>query len=398
MRDSNPLTILCLASYEKGHDFFRECKQQGWRVLLLTQTELKGAAWPHEAIDELFMLPDMYNRQELIAGVSFLARTERIDRIVALDDFDVEQAAALREHLRLPGMGESTARFFRDKLAMRVRAAEVGALVPPFIHVLNHKSLQAFVERVPPPWVLKPRSEASSVGIQKLSRPEELWIALDTLGERQAFHLLEQFVAGPVYHVDSLVADGTVVFAETHRYAVPLFEVAHGGGIFCSRTLPRGSADAQALQQVNRHVLNGLGLQCGAAHTEFIKGEDGQFYFLETSARVGGAYIAELVAAATDVNLWREWAKIEVGGQSYVLPPARNNYAGVVICLARQEQPDMSAYQDPEIVLRVDKHHHAGLVVASSNPQRIDELLDDYLRRFATDFYAFHPAPDKPTS
>ncbi len=391
-------TILCLASYEKGHDFIRECKQQGWRVLLLTQTALKDAAWPREAIDDLFMLPDMYNRQELVAGVSYLARTECIDKIAALDDFDVELAAALREHLRVPGMGESTARFFRDKLAMRMRAAELGIPVPPFNHALNQNALQAFMEHVPPPWVLKPRSEASSVGIQKLNQPAALWTALESLADRQSFYLLEQFIAGPVYHVDSLVADGAVVFAETHRYATPLLEVSQGGGIFCSRTLRRGSDDEQTLLQHNRDVLRGLGLEQGAAHTEFIKGEDGHFYFLETAARVGGANIAELVAAATDVNLWREWAKLEVGLQPYSPPPPRQDYAGIVICLARQEHPDMSAYQDPEIVVRINKQHHAGLIVASSNPDRIDALLDDYLQRFASDFYAYHPAPDKPTS
>ncbi len=58
----------------------------------------------------------------------------------------------------------------------------------------------------------------------------------------------------------------------------------------------------------------------------------------------------------------------------------------------------MSAYQSPEIVLRVNRHHHAGLIVASSNPDRIDALLDDYLQCFAADFYAYHPTPDKPTS
>ena len=74
----------------------------------------------------------------IINTVSYMARWQPIDRIVALDEFDMENAAALREHLRIPGMGLTTVRHFRDKLAMRGRAKEEGINVPEFIHVLNH--------------------------------------------------------------------------------------------------------------------------------------------------------------------------------------------------------------------------------------------------------------------
>ncbi len=398
MVGSRPTTILCLASYEKGHDFIRECKQQGCRVLLLTQPDLRDAEWPREAIDEIFFLADMYNRHELITGVSYLARTERIDRIAALDDFDVEMAAALREHLRVPGIGDTVARYFRDKLAMRFKAREEGFLVPDFVPVLHHETLREWMEHVPAPWVLKPRSEASAVGIKIIHAQHEMWSAIDQLGDRQSFYLVEQYISGPVYHVDSIVVDNDVVFAEAQRYAVPLLDVVQGGGIFSSRTLPRGEADDQALKEVNRRLLKALGLQRGVAHTEFIKGNDGKFYFLETSARVGGANIAELVEAATGVNLWREWAKIEVGSQPYSLPPTKHEYAGVIISLARQDYPDMSAYSDSEVVWRLNKRHHAGLVVASADFQRVYMLLEDYLHRFANDFYTSLPEPEKPTS
>src|SRR5689334_15338110 len=105
------MTILCLASYEKGHEFLRECKRQGCTVLLLTSESIKDKAqWPRETIDEIFYMPDQkqeWNRADVIKGVSYLARTHVLDRIVALDDFDVETASALREHLRVPGMGET---------------------------------------------------------------------------------------------------------------------------------------------------------------------------------------------------------------------------------------------------------------------------------------------------
>src|SRR5436853_5107198 len=97
------LTILCIATYEKGADFIRECKRLGCRVLLLTADSLATAGWPRDAIDEFFYIPRTIEREDLLKGVSYLARTERLDRIAALDDFDVETAALIREHLRIPG-------------------------------------------------------------------------------------------------------------------------------------------------------------------------------------------------------------------------------------------------------------------------------------------------------
>jgi biotin carboxylase len=396
----HPITMLCLASYEKGEAFLRECRRQGCRVILITVENLRDASWPREAIDEVFYMPNNYSRDDIIKGVSYLARTQVIDRIVPLDEYDQETAALVREHLRTPGMGDTTARHFRDKLAMRVKARSAGILVPDFVHVLNYDRLREFMSRVPPPWVLKPRSEAASMGIKKLAASDELWPLLDALGDRQSFYVLEKYLPGDIFHVDSIVSEREVVFAVAHKYGHPPMDVSLGG-IFTTQKIPRQSADAQALDSLNREVINTLGLVRGVTHTEFIKSrEDGQFYFLETAARVGGANIAEAIEASTGLNIWAEWARIEIAGEgnSYVLPPHRDDYAGVIISLARQEHPDTSAYDDAEIVYRLNKPHHAGLVVASTDPQRVAQLLESYSRRFYEDFYATAPPLDKHAS
>ena len=174
------------------------------RVYLLTVEKLRDADWPRDQLDEIFYMPSLFNEQDMIYAVSYLARTRPLDRIVALDDYDVEMAAALREHLRLPGMGDTTTRYFRDKLAMRVRARDRGIRVPDFVHVLNYDQLRDFMWRVPAPWVLKPRSEASSLGIKKINSSDELWPAIETLGDRQSYYVLEQYIPGNVFHVDAI--------------------------------------------------------------------------------------------------------------------------------------------------------------------------------------------------
>lgn len=409
MSSSSPMsgagvTIVCLASYFKGEDFLAECRRQGCRVLLVTSKSLEHAAWPRESVDEFFYVPDVdkeWKINDVMLGLSHVAKTESIGRIVALDEFDVETAAILREHLRVTGMGQTTARYFRDKLAMRTRAAAEGLPVPAFIHVLNHRKLNEFMERVAPPWVLKPRSIAGSIGVKKLHDQLEFWDAVNALGDQQSFYLLEQFIRGDVYHVDAITYDRRVLFSIASKYGRPPMEVSQTGDIFTTRTLLPGSPEDRELGELNQQVLKAFGLILGASHSEFIRARDGKLYFLETAARVGGAHINELVEASTGINLWAEWAKTEIaGGRSpYAVPAHRFQYAGLLISLARQEWPDTTAYSDPEIVWRMnDKSHHVGLIVRAEDQQRVEQLVREYAQRFHHDFFAYEPPRDKPTA
>jgi biotin carboxylase len=397
-----PITIVCLSSYFKGNRFIETCKKEGCTVILLTVESKLNEPWCRELIDEVFALPDFKDHQAVIHSLSYLARTREIDRLAPLDDYDVELVARLREHLRVPGMGETTARYFRDKLAMRARAEFTGLPIPRFVHILNHDRIGRFLREVPAPWMFKPRGEASSLGITKCTHPDEVWARVEQLGDRQSSYLLEEMIAGDVYHVDSIVSEGTVLFAEAHRYCRPLFEVTHEGGIFATMTIPRDDAATRELLALNQELVTKLGFVRGVLHTEYIRGAaDGKFYFLETAARVGGAHIVELVEGSTGVNLWAEWARIEIaqGEWPYDGPrPTHRQYGGLIVSLARQEVPDTSAYTDAEICWRLDKKNHAGFVLRSPSYARIAGLMESYMGRIQQDFFATLPAPAKPPS
>lgn len=393
--------ILCLTTFEKGRALMEECAALGCRVVLLTVDKLRDGDWPREILEELVTMPEGMTLEQVTNTVTYLARTKKFDRLIALDEFDMETVAHLREHMRIPGMGLSTTLHFRDKLTMRIEAERAGVAVPEFTPVLNYEDLRRWMERVPAPWVLKPRAEASAIGIRRMHNAEEVWRALDTLGDRQSYYLLEQFVTGAIYHVDSVVSERAVVFAAVSGYGKPPMQVMHEGGVFTTRVLERESLEAQELTVLNVDVLTALGMVRGVTHAEFIRGTDGRNYFLEVGARVGGAFIADVVESATGVNLWREWARIEVAalrGEPYRMPVDQGLYAGSVLCLARMAEPDTSMFQDREIVLRLKKHHHAGLVVRSADPERVRALLEGYAARFAEEYLAIEPVPDRPTA
>jgi hypothetical protein len=393
-------TFLCLASYFKGNRFLERLKAEGCTVYLLTVESALQEKWARHACDDVFAVNNFHDLRGLINAVAYLMRSHKIDRIVALDDFDVEVGAHLREHFRMThsGPGESQARFFRDKLAMRTKARELGIRIPDFCPIFNHDAVREFLARVPGPWLVKPRSEASAAGIRKLNHADEVWRRIEELGDEQSFHLIEQMVPGDLFHVDSLCANGKVIFAEVNAYWRPLLDVYHGGGIYATRTFPRDRPEVAALREANRQVVEGFGLGWGASHTEFmIAHADRQPYFIETSARVGGANTAEMVEHATGVNLWSEWAKLEIcrGTSDYTLPPLKQRFGGVVTSLARQDTPDTSGFTDPEIVHRLEMKHHIGFVLVADTPQRVEELLTQYMDRIARDYHAALPGQDK---
>ncbi len=393
--------FLCIASYEKGQPYLRQLAALGVRPFLLTVEKLANADWPREILDDIVLMPGGMTHEQIRSTVAWQARTHRFDRITALDEFDLEVAAHLREHMRIPGMGTSRTAYYRDKLAMRMAAAESGFRIPRFVRVLHYDDLRTFMETVPAPWLLKPRAEASALGIRRIHEPDQLWAALEELGDRQSSFLMEEFIPGDIFHVDSILSDGRVIFSAAHQYGHPPLQIMQQGGVFTTRTLDRDSVEWRDLTGLNAQLAPALGMRSGVTHAEYIRSHaDGRFYFLEIAARVGGAFISDLVEQATGINLWREWARLDVAelrGEPYVLPHVREEYASSVLCLAREAEPDLSAFTDPEIAIRVRKDHHAGLLVRSHDPKRVHQLADQYAARFAEQFLATLPPPERPT-
>jgi len=383
-----------------------EMKQLGNKIILVTSENLKEKDWPWHAIDEVFYMPEVkpsvWNLDHLIQGFSFLMQTRKVDAVIALDDYDVEKAALIRESFRIPGMGQTTHRYFRDKLAMRQKAKSSGIHVPEFTAVFNNDEVNDFVEKVPAPWVLKPRSEASASGIKKLTSKYDLWEALNALGEERHLFLLESFKPGDVYHVDSLTFNKEIVFTSASKYLAPPMQVSHEGGVFRTKTLGRYSDEFKALEDANEKVLSNFGLMNGATHTEFIRSkEDGKYYFLETSSRVGGAHIPDLVEASSNINIWREWAKIEdalLRGNHYEISKPTGYYSGLIIALIKDKEPNYSEFESEEVVKFLPIDYHVGIVYKSNDSTVVQEKLDKAAEKIHAEMLNILPPKSKPTS
>ncbi len=398
-------TIVCISCYYKGYDFMDESKKLGNKIILITSENLKEKNWPWHAIDEVYYMPEIaastWNLDHLVQGFSFLMKNHQVDAVVALDDYDVEKAAMIRETYRIPGMGQTTHRYFRDKLAMRQQAKDNNINVPEFSAIFNDEKLQKFIDENPGPWVLKPRSEASASGIKKINSDEQLWKAIDILKDERYKFLLESFKPGNVYHVDCLVYDKEIKFTCCSKYLSPPMKVSHDGGVFRTKTIDENSPEYQGLIEINQQVLDKFGIKYGATHSEYILGDDGQYYFLETSSRVGGAHIPDMIEAATGVNIWREWARLEdalLHKKNYDVTSSKKLFSGLIISLAKDKNPDTEPYRNPEVLKFLKMDHHIGIIYQSDNAEKIQQRLEEAVKKITENILHILPPTEKPTS
>ena len=395
--------IVAIASEQKGNEFLEECQEAGWHTTLVTRESLLDAPWAWTSLNQVKTVPDNATVEDYVRAITNLAGSQRISRIVGLDEFDVLTAAKAREHLQIEGISNSYALRFRDKLRMRNLASAKQIPCPDFSPIFNPDDINRFLDSVPSPWIIKPRTEVSAFGIKKCETREQAWEMINDLDNRNTWrdhpsqYLIEKFIKGTVYHVDSVVNDGKIVAAGVSRYGTPPMTVSHEGGVFTTSIVPYKSKERKELERLNKKLLKAFEYEKGVAHAEFLRSdEDGQFYLLEVAARVGGAYIANVLEHACGFNLWREWAKLELATEErpYQPPKLRKDFAGITLALAKEDAPDTSHYTDPEIVYRVDKPNHIGLIFYSQSEERIEHLLKDYAERITRDFLAVAPAKE----
>lgn len=396
--------IVCIASEHKGNEFLEECQNANWHVTLVTRKDLLDAPWAWTSLNEVKTVERHAGVEDYIRAITNIAGAQPIHRIVGLDEFDVLTAAKAREHLQLEGISGSYGLRFRDKLRMRNLASQTGIPCPEFIGVFNQNEINRYLRTTDAPWIVKPRTEVSAFGIRKCETAEQVWQVLSDLDNRNTWRdhpsqfLIERFIAGNVFHVDSVVNDGKIVAVGVNQYGTPPFTVSHQGGVFTTFTVDYKSKERKTLEKLNKQLLKGFEFERGVAHAEFLQSaETGEFYLLEVACRVGGAFIANVVEQAAGFNLWREWAKLETATKEnpYKPPKLRKDYAGIALCLAKEDTPDTSHYTDEEIVYRVTKPKHVGLIFYSSKKERIGELLEIYSEKITGDFLAVAPAKER---
>lgn len=305
------------------------------RVTYITAAAAVGAVVP-ELAAEVRVVQDLGSAAEVTALARDLyARHGRIERIIAMSEFDLDLAADLRAGLGVPGPTPQATRLVRDKVAMKRRVAAAGIRVPRVSPALDPAAVHDFVREVGFPLIAKPRTGAASHGVQKIDAPGQLERALRTMDA--ARDELEEYVAGPIYHVDGLVAAGRLVASRPARYVNTCLDFALG--------LPLGSIGLDdpgfnhELDGLTAEVLAALELDTGAYHLEVIRagGPRAEWVFLEIGGRVGGGEIPFVWRDVHGIDLVAAWVRLQLD-QAVEVPPS-DEVAGFAMIPEPREVP-----------------------------------------------------------
>ena len=246
----------------------------------------------------------------------WLSREPRsFDRIISLSEYELLDAAQLRELLGIPGARVEQVRLVRDKVAMKSVVEQAGLRVPRFQPLHEFLATEGHV-----PWratVLKPHSGASSADVVVFESGESAFQAiterrtgvarLDADQQQIAEYQVEEFVAGPIVHFDGLVAPGRIAAIMASRYIGTCLDFARGR--------PLGSYHVPLTANANswvQKVLRAVGITTGSFHLEAI--ESNGLVFLEVGNRVGGADVVATFERATGVHLPSQELRLLLGG------------------------------------------------------------------------------------
>jgi hypothetical protein len=246
------------------------------------------------------------------------------DRVIALSEYDLLDAAKLRAWLGTPGATFDEVRLVRDKVAMKDAVRKAGLRVPKFVSLGALMASTASAQ-----WlgrtVLKPLSGASSEDVVIFETPEAAAAAirerrsgvarLDADAQAIDDYEVEEFVTGDILHFDGLVSNGEVLTITASRYIGTCLAFANGrplGSYHFPVSTQAGAWAASALAAV--------GIEQGSFHLEAI--EHGKtLVFLEVGNRVGGADVVATFEYATGVHLPSEELRLLLDGRpSRALP------------------------------------------------------------------------------
>jgi len=237
-----------------------------------------------------------------------------IDLLLAMSEFDLIHAAKLRTKFGIPGISEQQIALYRDKIVMKERMRRDGIRVPAFLDYSSADEAVEFASRTGYPLILKPKLGAASQGVKKAADESELrdmLAVIEKAGDAGNYQC-EEFIHGPIFHIDGLIQSGQLQFIAVSQYVNGCFAFSQG--------MPNGSfivTDRLELKErmtgFTEKVLHSLELRNGCFHLEVIDRNGAEAVFLEIGARMGGAETPFLTQDLYGVNLCEEWIRIELG-------------------------------------------------------------------------------------
>jgi len=298
-----------------NHGFLRALKSLGARVSAIgPQSKDRLTPQARKLLDDYRTCPNVLDAKAMQKAAQELAKPG-FDRIETIDEPLVDPAAALREHLGVPGLPLRTAQLCRDKVAMKEFLREHGVPCAMSTSITAVEQAWPFAERCGYPLIAKPISGFGSLATYRCENADDLQQALKKLKPGPKHRVaLEEFIEGHEGFFDSICDDEGVrhEFA-SHYYPGCLEATQHrwiSPQIAVTNRIDEHGYDE--LKEMNRRIVEALQLRNVATHMEWFFGPKG-LKFGEIGARPAGEKIWDMYRVANEFDVYMEWALATLG-------------------------------------------------------------------------------------
>ncbi len=292
--------------------YTRGLAEVGAQVFGVGDTPREGL--PKEVRPHLFdylQVPRIMDEPDVMDRVSNWLRRRDIDRVLTNWEPLVLLAARLRERWGMPGMSVDTALGFRDKEIMKERVRAAGLRVPRSRRVKTESEVRAAAEEIGFPLILKPIAGAGSADTYRVTDSADLDHAiLATRGVPEAS--CEEYVEGEEFTFDTVCIDGKPAYENVAAYLPKPIEMRSIEWISPVIITVRDMYQPRLMPgvELGRKVLDALGMTDGFTHMEWFLTPKGEAVFGEIGGRPGGAHIVDQMNYTSDIDLFREWARV----------------------------------------------------------------------------------------
>lgn len=297
-----------------------------WGVGDTPRHELPASVKPY--LVDYLQVPRILDEGDVMDRVSGWLRGAHFDRVLTNWEPLVMLAARLRERWGVAGMSVDTARGFRDKELMKERLRAAGLRVPRSRRVRTADEVRAASEEVGYPLVLKPIAGAGCADTYVVASRAELEAALPRLGGVSEASC-EEYIEGDELTYDTICLRGEPMMENVSLYLPKPLEASKVEWIspisISVRDLSR--PDLAGGLALGRAALSALGMEDGFTHMEWYRTASGEAVFGEIACRPGGAGLVDQMNYTSDVDLYREWARVVCWGHFEAKAPRKYNVA-----------------------------------------------------------------------
>jgi biotin carboxylase len=309
-------TIVFLNTMKSGssRDAIKIAEKLGYFTVLLTDQD--------KLLQQRTEFPDIHRMISVdfsdVAGLKQVIKKQQdqgltIDAIVSFVDSYVYLAAKLNEEFCNRCFSLEAIKAMEDKILTREVLKDL-PFSPYYEKIINKESVFTLPPKInyPYPLMVKSPLTAGSKDVIKVENEDELNKSIKMLNNKYPNLpiLIEEYLDGPQYLVETVVMDGNVQIVVVIEQEISQLQRFIITGYSVLNELDY--ALSQSLQKAVEAIIHTLGMKTGTCHLE-MRLIQSKWKLIEINPRISGGAMNHMIEMAYGINLVEETLKISLG-------------------------------------------------------------------------------------